>query len=328
MSNNILKIGIIGAANIAIRSFIPAILKLNDKFVLEGIASRTQQKINDLSRIFKTHFYEDYNQLINDKSIDVVYIPLPNSLHAEWIERALLCGKHVIVEKSLGCSLEEVNRLTALAKLNNLVLFENFQFRFHPQFAIIQKLISQNAIGEIRCLRASFGFPPFPDKENIRYQSNLGGGSLLDAGSYTTKVSQLLLGLNLKVKAASLNKSANREVDIWGGAYLQDTRSGIFAELAFGFDNFYQCGVEIWGSLGQLKTDRLFTAPENYEPIIIIKTSEGEKKIKIDAANHFELMLFHIFDLITKHKNREVEYEQNIDQARLLQEIKTIAYEK
>jgi NDP-hexose-3-ketoreductase len=328
MNDRLIRIGVLSTANIAVRAVIPAILNMSDIFVLAGIASRNQDKLHEICETFITKGYMGYAELIQDKSIDAVYIPLPNSMHAYWIEKALLKGKHVIVEKSLGCCFEEVARLTDLARVKDLVLFENFQFRFHPQTSLIQNLINQNAIGEIRCVRASFGFPPFNDKNNIRYQAGLGGGALLDAGAYTTKVSQLLLGLDLKVKASSLNVDSNTEVDIWGGAYLQDEKTGKFAELAFGFDHFYQCGIDVWGSVGKIKTNRLFTAPANYEPIITLETHEGEQRIKAEAANHFELMLLYFYELIMKNKNQEVEHTQNLDQARLLQEIKTIAYVK
>lgn len=328
MNNRLIRIGVLSTANIAVRSVIPAIVNLSDNFVIAGIASRTQDKLDEVCKTFNTDAYVGYDKLVEDQTIDAVYIPLPNSLHAEWIEKALLNGKHVIVEKSLGCSLEEVARLTDLARENNLVLFENFQFRFHPQTLLIQNLIHKNAIGEIRCVRASFGFPPFPDKNNIRYQAVLGGGALLDAGAYTTKVSQLLLGLDLKVKASSLNAANFSEVDIWGGAYLQDEKTGKFADLAFGFDHFYQCGIEVWGSMGKLKTNRLFTAPANYEPVITIETREGEQQIKAAASNHFELMLIHFYELISAVKNPEDEHLQNIDQARLIEEIKNIAHVK
>lgn len=328
MSSNKIQIGVLSTANIAVRSVIPNILNLDDQFVLAGIASRNEHKLIDICNTFKTLPYIGYDTLIEDQTIDAVYIPLPNSLHAEWIEKALNNGKHVIVEKSLGCSLDEVTRLTDLAKKKKLILFENFQFRFHPQTLLIQSLIDENVIGEIRCIRASFGFPPFADKDNIRYQTKLGGGALLDAGAYTTKVSQLLLGFDLVVKAASLNNSDNSEVEIWGGAYLQDDKTGKFAELSFGFDHFYQCGIEIWGSLGILSTNRLFTAPINYEPFISLETIEGKKQIKAEAANHFELMLMHFYQLIKANKDSELEHIQNIDQARLLQEIKNIAYVK
>ncbi len=327
MANKI-KIGVIGAANIAIRSVIPSIASLPDYYQLVGIASRSSDNHNFFLEQYNCIIYDDYENLLNDDSIDAVYIPLPNGLHAEWIEKSLKSGKHVLVEKSLGCTLNEVVYLNCLAKDLKLVLFENFQFRFHPQTKLLIDLLNNEEIGEIRCLRASFGFPPFSNPNNIRYNKKLGGGALLDAGAYTTKISQIILGYDLQVSASSLCKFSNSEVEICGGAYLQDLNTGVFAELAFGFDNYYQCGVEIWGSKGKLITNRLFTAPSDLKPEIIIENNFGKKVINVDASNHFNLMLMHFHNLVQNKINLDIEYLQNIDQARLLFEIKKNAYVK
>jgi predicted dehydrogenase len=325
--NKIIKIGVLGTANIALRSVIPAILKLENKFKLIGIASRDNKKADFVLDKFSCPLSVGYERIVNDSQIDAIYIPLPNSLHYEWIEKSLISGKHVIVEKSLGCTFNEVMKLTSLAKKKNLILFENFQFRFHKQLEEIKNIIINKEIGELRCLRASFGFPPFKDLDNIRYDIKLGGGALLDAGAYTTKISQQLLGYNLVVKAANLNFNDDTQVEIWGGAYLKDSNSGIFAQLAFGFDNFYQCGIEIWGSSGKLYTNRLFTAPENFSPEIFIENQINKRTIVVDPENHFEKMLIHFYNLVCGFTNSEDEHIQNLDQARLLNEIKKLTYE-
>jgi predicted dehydrogenase len=116
-------------------------------------------------------------------------------------------------------------------------------------------------IGELRCVRASFGFPPFPDAGNIRYQPELGGGALLDVGAYPIKISQILLGENLSVTAAKTFVDSEKCVDIWGGGFLSQNDGPLFSEIAFGFDHHYQCGIELWGSRGKLTANRLFTAP-------------------------------------------------------------------
>ncbi len=320
-----IKIGILGAANIAIRSVIPAIQYLTSHYLLAGIATRSVDAAQNKLATLNTVILHGYDALLDNTSIDAVYIPLPNALHAEWIEKALLKQKHVLVEKSLGISLEEVIRLTNLARERNLVLVENFQFRFHPQLEFIRDIVTSHQIGDIRSLRSSFGFPPFPDADNIRYKKELGGGALLDAGAYTTKISQLILGEGLEVKSATLNYSELNQVDIWGGAYLQEKSRGIFAQLAFGFDHFYQCGIEIWGSKGKLSTNRLFTAPAGYEPEILLETGKGKEILKAPSVNHFEQMLIHFYQLICTQKGVEKEHAQNIDQARLLNEIKSFA---
>lgn len=326
--NKLVRIGVISTASIAERLVIPAINAMKSNFVLAGIASRSNSKAEIFANKFRTKGYNSYDDLLSEDEIEAVYIPLPNSLHLEYVEKALNNNKNVLVEKSLGCSYEEVEFLTSIARSRGLVIVENFQFRFHPQINVIKEILLSGKIGEMRSLRASFGFPPFSDKNNIRYNELLGGGALLDAGAYTTKISQILLGTNLKVKASNLNFQPNYLVDIWGGAYLQDEKSGIFSELAFGFDNFYQCGIEIWGSKGRLTTNRLFTAPSEFIPEILVETSSGNEIIKAPSENHFEIMLLHFYNLIKTKDNLEIEHIQNLDQARLLNEIKDNAYVK
>lgn len=322
-----ISIGILSTANIAQRSVIPALKNLPNHYNIKGIASRHKIKTQEVGNSLNIKTFDSYDALLQS-GLDAVYIPLPNSLHFEWVEKALNYGIHVLAEKSLGCNLAEVEHLNQLAKEKKLVLLENFQFRFHRQLIEIKRLLEEGVLGELRSLRASFGFPPFKDLDNIRYKASLGGGALLDAGAYTTKISQILLGQGLEVKAASLHQPKEYEVDIWGGAFLQHPNSGLFSSLAFGFDHYYQCGIEIWGSQGKLTANRLFTAPANYQPTVILETSMDNKTLKISKDDHFQNMLLHFQKLITTGEGLEEEYSQNIDQARLLTEISTLSYAK
>lgn len=320
-----IKIGVLGCANIALRSIIPAINELNDNFILSGISSRNVKKAKICAKRFNTNYYTSYKDLIDNADIEAIYIPLPNALHAEWIENSIKQGLHILVEKSLACSLEEVQKLNISAKNSNLSLLENFQFRFHSQMKVIHELLQNNAIGDLRSVRSSFGFPPFSDKNNIRYQKGLGGGALFDAGAYTIKISQLLLGYDLEVRAANLKIDSKYDVDIWGGAYLQQKNDSLFSELAFGFDNFYQCNVELWGSHGKIIAPRIFTAPPGFRAEIVFETNSGKEFIKVPDDNHFKNMLIHFYNLIIGKHDTEDEYRQNIDQARLIEELRNNA---
>ena len=320
--NKRIRIGVLGAANIAVRSVIPAIESLQERYELVGIGSRNPVKKQDVD---EEKLIEGYDNLLKNFSLDAVYIPLPNSLHFEWVKKALEQGIHVLVEKSLGCSYEEVVELNSLAKEKKVVLVENFQFRFHSQLQYVLDVVKKGKLGELRIMRSTFCFPPFPDKQNIRYKEELGGGALLDAGAYPVKVSQLLLGEDLEVTSAVLNNE-NQEVDIWGGAFLQQKNGKLFSQIAFGFDNYYQCSVELVGSKGRLYTNRIFTAGEAVTPSILLETNTvGLKEIKLDTDNHFRNMLIHFSELLRGNKDVNLEYEANVNQARLLQEIRTLA---
>lgn len=315
-----IRIGVLGAANIAVRSVIPAIISLKNQYDFIGVASRNPESINNEQQY---EAIEGYENLLNNDSLNAVYIPLPNSLHYEWVKKSLEKGLHVLVEKSLGCSYKEVLELNETAKNKNLVLVENFQFRFHSQLQYILDVLKKGVLGDLRIVRSAFCFPPFPDKNNIRYKKNLGGGALLDAGAYPVKLSQILLGNDIQVTSAVLNKNEKLDVDIWGGAFLKQKNGELFSQIAFGFDNYYQCNVEIIGAKGKLYTNRIFTAGENLEPTMILETnSDGYKKIQLKPDNHFKNMLIHFSNLISGVKNREQEYIDNVNQARLLEELR------
>ena len=100
-----------GTANIAIRSVIPALISLNKKFNISYIASRSAIKADKYAKELNIMSCYSYQDLIEKEDLDAVYIPLPNSLHAEWVKKSLEKGLHVLVEKSLGCNFVEVKRL-------------------------------------------------------------------------------------------------------------------------------------------------------------------------------------------------------------------------
>ncbi|MFL2983112.1 MAG: Gfo/Idh/MocA family protein [Candidatus Neomarinimicrobiota bacterium] len=322
----LINIGIIGYAGIAKRSIIPALFLMPDKYNVKAIASRDKENKSEIENKLKIGFYHNYESLIQDKDINAIYIPLPNSLHAKWIEKALENNLHILVEKPLACNLDDIKRLNKIAAKKNLVLIENFQFRFHKQLSIIKNLLEQNKIGEIRCLRSSFGFPPFDDSNNIRYSKKLGGGALLDAGVYPIKISSIFFNDDISALSSTLFYDKSLGVDIWGGGYLVQENGNLFSQIAFGFDNYYQCNLEIWGSKGKIIADRIFTAPPEEKQIIRLQTPNSEKNIEIPPDNHFVNMFHHFYNLIFTKKEREKEYRQNILQGKLVQEMRDNSY--
>lgn len=326
--SKVINIGVIGCANIADKYVIPAIKAMPNEFNLFAICSRNETKANSYGLKYETLSIVGYENLLLMEEVDAVYIPLPNSMHYEWIEKSLQKGKHVLVEKSLACNFQQVKKLTMLAKSKGLVLIENFQFRFHPQLKVIKKLIANGDIGEIRNIRSSFGFPPFLDENNIRYSKKLGGGALLDAGAYPLKISQELLGQELFVDSATLNFCPDKQVDIWGSAQLKAVNSCIASQVSFGFDNFYQCSLEIWGSKGVIKAGRIFTCPPSSEATLELTNENGNKIITINPENHFENILDYFYKLINKHLSIEVEYSASLHQSQLISEVFNKANEK
>ena len=320
-----IRIGVLGCANIAVRSMIPA-LQTHQDFELVGIASRSHVKALAVVRNYNC-IPLTYDDLVEHPAIDAIYIPLPTGMHAEWVTKCLSAGKHVICEKSLGVTQLEVQQMITLARTKRLLVIENFQFRFHSQHAYVKEILGSGMLGEIRCFRSSFGFPPFADgPANIRYQQELGGGALLDAGAYTLKATTFLLGFGFKVKAASLRFASGYEVDIGGSAYLE-REDGLVSQTAFGFDNFYQCNYEIWGSRGKLTASRAFTAGPGCSPELVIETTDGVRIESLSADNHFHKVLTYIAALIDAG-NYECEYRECLEQARLIAAVKDASHAK
>jgi len=321
-----IKVGILGCANIARRSLIPA-FKDHPAFDLTVIASRDLAKARAVADPLgcKAMGYES----LVESDADLIYIPLPNALHHEWVLKSLKADKHVLCEKSLGCTLNEVQEMVAVASERKLLLMESFQWRFHSQTQTAKAIVDSGELGEIRCFRSSFGFPPFPDRENIRYQKGLGGGALLDAGAYTLKATSEFLGSDVRVKAATLRMDLDLGVDLGGGIYLERA-DGVVAETAFGFDNFYQCNYEIWGSKGRLTVKRAFTAPPGFEPEIVLETSAGVECRKLPTDDHFGRMLDYLADVISSGDNDRFQAERDscTIQALLIEQTRSLANER
>ncbi|MEI2419183.1 Gfo/Idh/MocA family oxidoreductase, partial [Arthrospira platensis SPKY2] len=254
------------------------------------------------------------------KQVDAVYIPYPPALHYEWVSLALNAGCHVICEKSLATSEKEAIELIELAKKNNCVLMENYMFRFHCQHHFIKKLLSE--IGEIKIFRASFAFPPFPNKDNIRYQKKLGGGALLDCAGYTIQAAMMYLGYDLSVMSATLSE-CEHSVDTFGTATLI-SKDGIVGQIYFGFENFYQCQYEIHGTKGILIAEKAFTPTPEHRPKVILKTSAGEQEYFAPNDNHFVKILEYFKNCIQEGNCRE-EFQNIQGCAKIQNDIRTLA---
>lgn len=129
----------------------------------------------------------------------------------------------------------------------------------------------------------------------------------------------------LEVLSASLNSSEGYEVDLYGSAQIKSCRNGIDIQIAFGFDNFYQNGVEIWGSEGKLFTNRLFTAPKDFIPEIKLISKEGDTVVRCSSDDHFANMLDYIKLLLNIRNMRENEYIQILRQGKIINQIKRLS---
>jgi len=312
-----IRIGVMGAANIAQKSVIPAI-KATKGFQLVAVASRTLDKAQDYASKFQCEAIEGYQTLLDRTDIDAIYMPLPTGIHKEWVLKALEAGKHVLVEKSLAMNHEEAKAMVAKAEEKQLVLMENFMFWYHSQHQTIQKMVADGEIGEVRQFRAQFGFPPLP-RDNFRFNKEAGGGAMLDSAAYTVKVSQMYLGFDLEVLGAQISIDPVTGVDLFGSALLV-APNGITSQASWGFDNYYQSAYEIWGSKGKLIADRGFTPQPGFSPKLIVEQQDFRREYQLPADNHFIKLLTQFHLNITENQWQKPLAEL-LNQSRLLSEI-------
>lgn len=141
----------------------------------------------------EAQIFDDYDALLASPDVDAIYVPLPNSLHAEWTLKAIAAGKHVLCEKPFALNAAEAERAVEAARDANLTLMEGFMYRFHPQMRRLGELVRGGAIGEVRQVVAEFGHR-VDDPEDVRIIGSLGGGSLGDVGCYCVSGVRLAFG--------------------------------------------------------------------------------------------------------------------------------------
>lgn len=318
--------GVLGTANIAKKAIIPAI-QMSKGGIFKAVASRKIEKTTAFTKLFGGEGVNGYEELLKRPDIDAVYIPLPTGMHYEWVMKALDYGKHILVEKAAVVNLKQAETITQKAKEKGLLLIENFQFQHHSQHKFVLEQIEAGTIGELRAIRSSFGFPPFDLDNNIRYIPALGGGSLLDSGAYTLKVIDFLFGDDFEIESAYLVNHEKFGVDWYGGGQLVNKKQNIFAQVAFGFDNYYQCSYEIWGSKGKITSKRAYTAPPGFQPSIVIETQGNLDEVKLPADNHFENMINYFSNAIIKKEvaTFELERQKILHQAKQIETFREIA---
>ena len=316
-----LRVGVMGCSSFARRAMLPA-LKECDGLKLVAIASRSQQKAREFATEFDALPVHGYEELVKRDDIDAIYMPLPTGLHEQWIVSCIEAGKHLLVEKSFAESAKSAEKMARLASDKKVFVQENFLFPNHSQWTWITDVVKSGKLGDIHLVRSTFGFPPLP-RDNFRFNASLGGGVLLDAGAYVLKVSQLLLGFDLEVNGSSLQYDKELAVDIYGQAMLQNS-AGQVSQVAFGFNYFYQCNLEILGTKGKLTADRIFTPPPGFNPTVTLE-SQGEKDVKsLEADNHY-VNMWNNFAAGIEKDNYKKSLSEILSQAQLIEQLKNKA---
>lgn len=284
-----MKFGILGTARISQR-VAPAI-KSSHITRLIGVASRELSRAEQAAKEFgAAKSFGSYEELLASDEIDAVYIPLPNSLHAEWSVKAAEAGKHVLCEKPIATNSTEAEMVMKACEQHEVLLMEAFMYRHHPQHAKVKEIISSGRIGDPRIVNARFTFYLEPS-ENIRWKQNLSGGALMDIGCYCINVARLIFGAEPQSAKAIRRYDDKRKVDITTLGLLEfpENRFASFTgSLLMSRANRY----EVIGTKGSIEVPTAFV-PGKADVVLTIRDGSGIQEIILPGVDQYGLEVEH-----------------------------------
>ena len=273
-----LRWGLLSTARIN-RAVIPPI-RASLQSELKAVASRDVVRAKDYAREWHIpHAYGSYEELLADKNIDAIYNPLPNHLHAEWSIRAAEAGKHVLCEKPLALSLDEVDQIMAAAKKHNVVITEAFMYKHHPQTLKVLELIEQEAIGDLLLIKGAFTFN-LDRPDDVRWVPEWGGGSIWDVGCYPISFSRLVADAE-PVEVFGWQVTGSTGIDVVFSGQMRFA-GGLLAQFDCGFRAPYRTAMEIVGTKGSMELGSPFK-PAGGE---WIKIKRGDSVDKVRAPEY------------------------------------------
>ncbi len=280
-----LRIGVLGAARIAPKALVDPAAKL-DGVTVTRVAARDPER----ARAFADEHgiagvAADYGQLVAADDVDVVYNPLPMSLHAEWTIEALRAGKHVFCEKPFASNASEAAEMVRVADETGLVLGEAFHYRYHPMFLRILDEVASGRIGRIERVEARFDVPI--SQPDIRWDYATSGGSLMDLGCYPMSWVRHVTGEEPEVVSATAEVGPPH-IDAAISAELRFP-SGASGLVASAMDRGPTLELTIEGGEGRIEATNPM-APQNGN-LLRITTAAGTTAGPVEAGISYDHML-------------------------------------
>jgi xylose dehydrogenase (NAD/NADP) len=295
MTEKKIRWGVLSTANIGRAAVIPAIQAARNGEVV-AVASRDLEKAKEFAgRLGIPHAHGSYMALLEAEDIDAIYIPLPNSLHREWTIRAAQAGKHILCEKPLALNADECLEMDAAARQHGVILMEAFMYRFHPRTQKALEMVRAGAIGELRMIHSAFTFR-LTRPDNIRWNAELGGGSLMDVGCYCVNISRSAAGKEPEVVQAVARWSSSG-VDEQMAGTLQFA-GGLLAQFDSALTMERREAYELIGTDGFLAVETAFLPGEGPVAIEEVHGRRQREKYMVDGADEYQLMVEHFADCV------------------------------
>ena len=311
--------GILGAAHIARRQFLPGLREAGGgRAALVGSRDLTRAEVFSREEGVG-RAVEGYEAVISSPEIEAVYVALPNSHHARWTQRALEAGKAVLCEKPLCISAAETESVLATASSTGSLLWESFVFPFQAQHRRLLELVAAGAIGEVRELVAPFHFN-LTRPVDIRLDADLAGGALADLGCYPVRLAQEVLSTRdpLPGDVAGFS-TGNGAVDTETVAIVDYGEQRLV--LSCGFRRAIDCFTRVVGTEGQIHlTNPYHPAPGD---LLIVRRGEQDaiERPTTDERS-FTAAICHIHSVLRDGRPPEhLAFESSLRSARTLEAI-------
>lgn len=289
--------GILGPGFVATRAVMPAMRQIRDARLL-AVASRDEGRARlTAARFGIERAYDDYQSLLNDADVEAVYIALPNHLHGMWTIRAAEAGKHVLCEKPLAMNAGECDEMIAACRRAKVLLMEAVMYRFHPRMVRLKQMVSGGELGEVRLLHSAFCFAfDFGRRDDFRVHAELGGGAVLDVGSYCVNAVRWLVGGEPRRVQAEVVYGAGG-VDVGAGAVLR-FEGDVLADVQCSFVAAERQVIEVVGSVGGVRAERAFTAWRGERTELVVERGGRCERVEFPAADPYEAMVGHFTDCV------------------------------
>jgi predicted dehydrogenase len=288
--NGKVKWGILSTAKIGKELVIPAMQQ--GRFTeVSAIASRDAQSAKSTAEALGIQaYYGSYDELLAAPDIDAVYNPLPNHMHTEWTVKAMNAQKHVLCEKPLALSIDDIRKMIETRDRNGVKAGEAFMVNSHPQWRRVRELIQEGTLGNIRAIQGFFCYMN-KNPANIRNIPQYGGGALWDIGCYLIHCSRYLLEREPTRVAASMTLDPVFQTDALASAVLDF--SDVLASFTISTQLADSQKMTIYGEKTKLEIEIPFNAPLDRAVSVFLGREplmqRAGEQICFPAANQYTL---------------------------------------
>jgi xylose dehydrogenase (NAD/NADP) len=311
-----LRLGILGAAKIALGAIIPAAAR-TEAVEIAAVASRGGKKARTVHEAApEAELFEDYDGLLEQADVDAIYIPLPNSMHVEWTLKALEAGKHVLCEKPFSQDAEGAKKAVDAARNAGLALMEGFMYRLHPQTARLAELLHEGVVGEVRQAISEFGHR-IDDPEDVRMIGPLGGGSLGDVGCYCVSGLRLVYGSEPR-RASAFARFAGDEADEELAGVLEF--DGGLGFVSSGASSARRERLEIVGTDGRITLDAPFR-PDKAGGVVEIRRGDELATERFDQGDPYRAELEEFAKAIREGRDPAIGPDEILGNARAVEAL-------